>query len=71
MDAATRQLLINLVAFADNEHDTIDYCGYDYTPGDDCKPSCEACKLLTGVTGVTDEILTAARQPGTSRRLSD
>lgn len=68
MDAATRQLLINLVAFADNEHETIDYCGYDYTPGDDCKPSCEACKLLTGVT---DEILIAARQPGISRRLSD
>lgn len=58
MTAADRALLVDLVAFVDDEHEYRDG-GCHPQPGTDCYDWCEACKLLTRVR---DGVLAEARQ---------
>lgn len=55
---ATRPLLVDLVAFTDQEHDVATN-GCHYTPGTDCNTWCEACKLIARVPA---DVLAQARQ---------
>ncbi|MGI5247552.1 hypothetical protein [Dactylosporangium sp. CA-139066] len=55
---AFRPLLVDLVAFADNEHEYRDG-GCHPQPGVDCYDWCEACKLLARVPA---DVLGEARQ---------
>lgn len=56
--AELRPLLVDLVAFTDNEHEYRDG-GCHPQPGRDCCDWCEACKLLARVPA---DVLAEARQ---------
>lgn len=56
--ALVRPLLVDLVAFVDDEHEVVTN-GCHYEPGKDCAVWCDACKLLARVPA---DVLAEARQ---------